>query len=343
LTEDEEGGLLTKGERVDRMGLLIGAAVGVAVMTIVLNFAGGEGWIRETWPLPRWTFAVPIAALVTAAAIWAVRSPSPWIATLAVALGILGTGTGVLRIGDADPQWARVLQGVGLAMLRPPFGSDIRAVRPVGRSVENARPGDGTPRHQRRSDRSSMGAPARRVGASVGPRAVRRVGRRPRGTGIPTATRIVVRRPRGAVAALGGRCYNAAPIDGEGTVSDVGDVDLDDEPDELDLDDVEPDESEFEESLEELEAAELEELDDDTVLDPAVAEEAEALDAPEAPADADEADDLAEVTEAAEEVVVEDDAEEGLREGEFICASCYLAKGPTQLANAKRSLCVDCV
>ncbi|MGH3443190.1 MAG: hypothetical protein ACRDUY_14345, partial [Nitriliruptorales bacterium] len=47
--------------------------------------------------------------------------------------------------------------------------------------------------------------------------------------------------------------------------------------------------------------------------------------------------------------VVSDDDEDpgddidGLREGEFICRSCFLAKGPTQLADAKKMLCVDCV
>ncbi len=46
-------------------------------------------------------------------------------------------------------------------------------------------------------------------------------------------------------------------------------------------------------------------------------------------------------------VVGEEDEEledvDGLREGEFICASCYLVKGPTQLADATRMICVDCV
>ncbi len=45
--------------------------------------------------------------------------------------------------------------------------------------------------------------------------------------------------------------------------------------------------------------------------------------------------------------VVEDDDEDleadSLREGEFICAACFLAKGPTQLADARRLVCVDCV
>ncbi len=46
-------------------------------------------------------------------------------------------------------------------------------------------------------------------------------------------------------------------------------------------------------------------------------------------------------------VVAEEDEEledvDGLREGEFICGSCYLVKGPTQLADATRMICVDCV
>lgn len=46
-------------------------------------------------------------------------------------------------------------------------------------------------------------------------------------------------------------------------------------------------------------------------------------------------------------VVGEEDEEledvDGLREGEFICTSCYLVKGPTQLADAHRLICVDCV
>ncbi len=46
-------------------------------------------------------------------------------------------------------------------------------------------------------------------------------------------------------------------------------------------------------------------------------------------------------------VVGEEDEEledvDGLREGEFICTSCYLVKGPTQLADTARLVCVDCV
>lgn len=34
---------------------------------------------------------------------------------------------------------------------------------------------------------------------------------------------------------------------------------------------------------------------------------------------------------------------EGVRGTEFVCSGCYLAKRLTQLADKKRSLCIDCV
>ncbi len=37
-----------------------------------------------------------------------------------------------------------------------------------------------------------------------------------------------------------------------------------------------------------------------------------------------------------------DDSVEGLREGEFVCRSCYMAKRDTQLAEPTRQLCLDC-
>jgi hypothetical protein len=40
----------------------------------------------------------------------------------------------------------------------------------------------------------------------------------------------------------------------------------------------------------------------------------------------------------------EDDEDEvdGLRQGEFVCRSCYMAKLETQLADPKAMLCRDC-
>ena len=38
----------------------------------------------------------------------------------------------------------------------------------------------------------------------------------------------------------------------------------------------------------------------------------------------------------------EDDGIEGLRDGEFVCRSCYMAKRESQLADADRMFCRDC-
>ncbi|HSK24264.1 MAG TPA: hypothetical protein VK906_13850 [Egicoccus sp.] len=38
----------------------------------------------------------------------------------------------------------------------------------------------------------------------------------------------------------------------------------------------------------------------------------------------------------------DDDEIEGVREGEFVCRSCYMAKRETQLADPERMLCRDC-
>ncbi|MEX2532455.1 MAG: hypothetical protein WD360_00660 [Nitriliruptoraceae bacterium] len=50
------------------------------------------------------------------------------------------------------------------------------------------------------------------------------------------------------------------------------------------------------------------------------------------------------ISEAALDPDAEDDDEvEGVRGTEFVCLGCYLAKRRTQLADKKRSLCIDCV
>jgi hypothetical protein len=65
----------------------------------------------------------------------------------------------------------------------------------------------------------------------------------------------------------------------------------------------------------------------------------EAATAPEAAFD-DEDDDEGIVAAVAGD---EDDQEiEGLRDGEFVCRSCYMAKRDTQLADPERLLCRDC-
>ncbi|MEX0868957.1 MAG: hypothetical protein WD011_04720 [Nitriliruptoraceae bacterium] len=115
---------------------------------------------------------------------------------------------------------------------------------------------------------------------------------------------------------------------------------------------------EFDASLDELE----DELEDDDDLDPELDEDitADALGEDE---QLDEVDDTLDELDGSLAVAVasttdefddddivkvvadDDDAEnelDGLRDGEFVCRSCHLAKRETQLADAKRLLCRDC-
>jgi hypothetical protein len=126
------------------------------------------------------------------------------------------------------------------------------------------------------------------------------------------------------------------------------------------------------EEVEEVEEVELEDDLEETSLDEAFGEEDEDLDSDEdldedpteltaTPVETDDED-----AEAEGEAVVppdasfddEDDDEgivaavtgeddddqevEGLRDGEFVCRSCYMAKRDTQLADPERLLCRDC-
>ncbi len=102
------------------------------------------------------------------------------------------------------------------------------------------------------------------------------------------------------------------------------DDDLDDDLDDDDLDDDGlPDET--------LEAEDLDDLEEDE-LAAAVASAAGTFDDDEIVA----------------VVVTEDDEDDdtdgldGIRDGEFVCRSCHLARRETQLADAKRLLCRDC-
>ena len=72
---------------------------------------------------------------------------------------------------------------------------------------------------------------------------------------------------------------------------------------------------------------------DEAVIPLSVVQEAEEVD--------DEEDDVLQRVVADED---DDDVDiDGVREGEFICTSCFLAKRPSQLADAKRMICRDCV
>ena len=113
----------------------------------------------------------------------------------------------------------------------------------------------------------------------------------------------------------------------------------------LDADDLDDDLEEYDEDDEDDD----EELEDDD-------EDAADEDLDTAPADTDGADPVAtglaldpafeEDDEDLAAVVVGDDDDDedvdGIRDGEFVCRSCFLAKRDTQLADPERMLCRDC-
>lgn len=122
----------------------------------------------------------------------------------------------------------------------------------------------------------------------------------------------------------------------EATSVDVDDVDEIGEPDEDVFDEENFDETPEDEAVFEADASDVEDVDVETEAgesEVTVVEEVEEE-------DDGEADVLVRVVEEEDEDLEDVD---GLREGEFICSSCYLVKGPTQLADATGLVCVDCV
>jgi hypothetical protein len=137
---------------------------------------------------------------------------------------------------------------------------------------------------------------------------------------------------------------------GEGVEPVAEPEDAFDEADDLDADDAFEAEDAFDEDEDEADDAdedlEEEPLDTDEVLE--IADPDADVDAAEGPgtvapppeATFDDEDDhkiVSAVTGEDEDVEVE-----GLREGEFVCRSCYMAKRDTQLADPELLLCRDC-
>lgn len=102
-------------------------------------------------------------------------------------------------------------------------------------------------------------------------------------------------------------------------IDDEGDDDEDD-----DDDDNGDDGGDDDEALDELEAEELEMLTED--------EEAESLPVDEA----------AEMRKLRREAIALDAPAESVSDGEFVCASCFLVKRSSQLADKRKKLCRDC-
>lgn len=120
-------------------------------------------------------------------------------------------------------------------------------------------------------------------------------------------------------------------------------MEVDDEDDDLDAADADAFDAD-----EDADEALEDELDPDADLDPA--EELPSGDGPEegqSDVAAEPSVDLDAFEEIEDETLVravaDDDEVEGLREGEFICRSCYMAKRESALADPDRMLCRDCV
>jgi hypothetical protein len=107
---------------------------------------------------------------------------------------------------------------------------------------------------------------------------------------------------------------------------DLGDSDdFDDLEDEEEETEEDEEAEEEEEALDELEAEELEMLTED--------EAAEAL----------PVDEVEELRQIRREAMALETGAESVGSDEFVCASCFLVKRTTQLADKRRSLCRDCV
>jgi hypothetical protein len=129
-------------------------------------------------------------------------------------------------------------------------------------------------------------------------------------------------------------------LDGGLDDDEVDEEDLDEEDlDEEDLDEEDLDDEDLDDELDEELQDDEEPADLDAGSDvPAVGEGATpslALD----PAFEEDDEDLAAVVVGDED---EDEDVDGLRDGEFVCRSCFLAKRDTQLADPERMLCRDC-
>jgi hypothetical protein len=128
-----------------------------------------------------------------------------------------------------------------------------------------------------------------------------------------------------------------ALVDEEDGFAEDDDVDDEDafEPDEVFAAD---DDAEEDLGEEELEAEEVLEASPDPDGDAEVSEGAGTVAPPPEATFDDEEDDKIVSAVTGED----DDVVDGLREGEFVCRSCYMAKRDTQLADPEQLLCRDC-
>ena len=119
-------------------------------------------------------------------------------------------------------------------------------------------------------------------------------------------------------------------FDDDGPEDDEDDADEDD----TDQDDADEDDTDQDDPAPDDPALGVGEDDDEDSAIAAVATAAAAFDD-----DVEEEEDLSVVV---SEELVEDELE-GVRDGEFVCRGCYMAKRETQLSDPEQMLCIDCV
>ena len=112
-------------------------------------------------------------------------------------------------------------------------------------------------------------------------------------------------------------------IDDEEVELEVVEIEVEEEVAVVDEDDEFADEVEADEALDELEAEELELLEDEVSESILV-------------------DEVAELRAIRREELTMDLDAHAVREGEFVCRSCFLVKRTTQIANRKKMICRDC-
>ena len=125
---------------------------------------------------------------------------------------------------------------------------------------------------------------------------------------------------------------SADPVDRDEGLDDGFDDELDPELNDETDDDLEEFDDEADDDLDRVAAEEDADEDDDGRTPVAAALP------PDVEFD-DDGDDLVAVVARSD---ADEDEIDGLRAGEFVCRSCYLAKRETQLADPKRLLCRDC-
>lgn len=160
------------------------------------------------------------------------------------------------------------------------------------------------------------------------------VGYTSRPSGPPTGATVATDKPE------------APPVDVDDVETDDHDLDADDidpddlDPDDLDVDDIDAADVDGDDLDADVIEDDVEVADDFEEDEPAPAEDEVEIVPLATFDDTDEDDD--ELLVVADDEGDDEDEQDAVKEGEFVCRSCFLVKGPSQLADAKNLLCRDC-